>query len=413
MSVPDCPLAAALAALLRDSRMELTGRWLERIANRVALDPKRIFPTDDLLDHMPLLITGIANFIEQPEDLVLADAGVVFRARELGALRHAQGFGEYEILKEFELLGSILFAFLIRTVDDVDMPCSRGEILACAQRLFQAVVLVQQATTMRFLELSKAQVGEREERLRGFHRALTHEMRNRIGATLGAGQVLQLGGVSAEQQAALAGVVVRNANGMRLVLENLLELSRLDPNSRHERRVSLPAAAAEVARQLRDSAAAAGVDVRLSADLPPVEINAAGVELCLTNLVSNAIKYADASKPRSWVEVSARTELSPDGTPVEVVIEVRDNGRGVPEAARAQLFDRFFRAHESLLPEVEGTGLGLSLVRDVVESLGGRVWAEHPGEGVVFGFALPCRRMADAFPVTDSATASPASAKTQ
>jgi len=92
---------------------------------------------------------------------------------------------------------------------------------------------------------------------------------------------------------------------------------------------------------------------------------------------------------------------------------VRDNGRGVPEAARAQLFDRFFRAHESVLPDVEGTGLGLSLVRDVVESLGGRVWAEHPGEGVVFGFALPCRRMADAFPVTDSATASPASAKTQ
>jgi signal transduction histidine kinase len=407
MSSPDCPLATALAGLLRDSRMELTGRWLERIGDRVALEPQRIFPTDDLLDHMPLLIIGIANFIEQPEELILADSGVVFRARELGALRHGQGFSEYEILKEFELLGSILFAFLIRAADEIDMPCSRAEMLACAHRLFQAVVLVQQATTMRFLELSKARIGEREERLRGFHRALTHEMRNRIGATLGAGQLLQTDDLPTEQRAALAGVVVRNADGMRLVLENLLELSRVDPSSRHERRVPLRAAAAEVVRQLRDAAAAAGVEVRLSSEFPPVETNAAAVELCLTNLVSNGIKYADPSKPRRWVAVDARAEWGPDGAPVEVLVEVRDNGRGVPEAARARLFDRFFRAHESALPDIEGTGLGLSLVRDVVEGLGGRVWAEHPNEGVVFGFALPCRRTADAALLTDNATTEP------
>jgi signal transduction histidine kinase len=410
MSVPDCPLAAVFAALLRDSRMELTGRWLERIAGRVALEAQRIFPTEGLLDHMPLLIDGIANFIEQPEELILADAGVVSHARELGALRHEQGFSEQEILKEFELLGSILFAFLIRAADEIDMPCSRAEILGCAQRLFQAVVLVQQAATMRFLELAKAQVSEREERLRGFDRALTHEMRNRIGATLGAGQLLQIADLPADRRTGLAAVVVRNANAMRLVLENLLELSRVDPNSRHERRVSLRAAAAEVVRQLRDAATAAGVEVRLSSDLPPVETNAAAVELCLTNLVSNGIKYADQSKPRRWVAVGARVEWS-DGAPVEVLVEVRDNGRGVPEAARARLFERFFRAHESALPEVEGTGLGLSLVRDVVESLGGRVWTEHPGEGVVFGFALPCRRMADATLLTDDASVSTSSAE--
>jgi signal transduction histidine kinase len=404
VSAPDCPLAAALAARLRDSRMELTARWLERIADRVALDPQRIFPTDDLLDHMPLLVVGIANFIEQPEDVILADSGVVFRARELGALRHGQGFSEYEILKEFELLGSILFAFLTRATDEIDMPCSRAEIFSCAQRLFRAVVLIQQATTIRFLELAKARVSEREERLRAFQRALTHEMRNRIGATLGAGQLLQIDGIPAAQRGALAGVVVRNASSMRLVLENLLELSRVDPNSRHERRVSLRAAVVEVARQLRDAAAGAGVEVRVSSDLPNVETNAAAVELCLTNLLSNAIKYADQSKPQRWVEISARAELMPDGTPVEVVIEVRDNGRGVPGAARARLFDRFFRAHESVLPEVEGTGLGLSLVRDVVESLNGRAWVEHPDEGVVFGFALPCRRMADAALLVDHAT---------
>jgi signal transduction histidine kinase len=102
------------------------------------------------------------------------------------------------------------------------------------------------------------------------------------------------------------------------------------------------------------------------------------------------------------VEIVARTpDLSrnaarggPDGRPV-VTVEVRDNGIGVPEAARERLFERYFRAHESLLPAVEGTGLGLSLVRETAEAFGGRVWAEHPGEGTVFAFTLPCRRSSD------------------
>jgi signal transduction histidine kinase len=394
-SVP-APLAAPLAARLRAARVEITARWLERIADRVALERRRIFPTDDLLDHMPLLVCGIADQLENPADVVSADAAVIVHARELGAARYAQGFSEYEVLKEFELLGSILFAFVMREADQIDVPCSRAELFACAQRLFHAVALVQQATTTRFLELAHARVAEREDRLRAFHRALTHEMRNRVGATLGAGQLLQMADVPPDRRADLVGVVVRNADGMRLVLENLLELSRLDRDARQERRIPLRAAAAEVARQLREAAAASGVQVRLSPDLPPVETNAAAVELCLANLISNAIKYADPAKSPRWVDVSARAETAPDGTPTEVIVEVRDNGVGVPEAARARLFERYFRAHESVLPAVEGTGLGLNLVREVVEGLGGRAWAEHAPGGTVFAFALPCRRAADA-----------------
>jgi len=82
----------------------------------VHLDPNRVFPTDDLLDHVPLLIDGVADYLADPARQVAADAAVVGKAMELGALRHAQGFDEYEILKEFELLGGIIFAFLIREV---------------------------------------------------------------------------------------------------------------------------------------------------------------------------------------------------------------------------------------------------------------------------------------------------------
>lgn len=396
----ECPLAATLAERLRDTRMTLTTRWLERIASRVSLTPNRVFPTEELLDHVPLLILGIADYMESPAHAIPADAYVVAKAMELGALRHAQGFDEYEILKEYELLGGVLYAFLAEAIDDIDEPCSRGELLMCAHRLFHAVVLVQQATLSHYLRLTKEQLIEREERLRAFNRALTHEFRNRIGAAMGAAQLLDLTDLSDAERQRLSGVVVRNVDSMRVVLENLLELTRLDTDTRRQRHVRLPQAAAEAARQLRDAAQAMGVQLQIADDLPTVEVTASAIELCLTNLLANAIKYADPSKPERWVRVRGCVRLNERGAPNEVVVEVLDNGLGVPELQRTHLFERFFRAHDATSPSVEGTGLGLSIVRETVESLGGRVWADFPTEGSVFAFAIPCRRAEDAAAVS-------------
>src|SRR5689334_7343138 len=95
---PDyCPLAAVLASRVRDHRAMLTQRWLERISARVTLEPNRIFPTDALLDHVPLLMDGIADYLEDPAREITADVPVVAKARELGKLRHSQGFDAYQI----------------------------------------------------------------------------------------------------------------------------------------------------------------------------------------------------------------------------------------------------------------------------------------------------------------------------
>ena len=199
------------------------------------------------------------------------------------------------------------------------------------------------------------------------------------------------------ERRALAGVVERNVDTMRITLEHLLELSRVgQSDARQQRHVRLARAAAEAARQLRDLARAHGVEVRLH-PFPDVEVNAAAVELCLTNLVSNAVKYSDPAKPERWVEITGelRFRAYPDGG-VELVVRVRDNGLGIPEAQRDGLFRRFFRAHEHSATHVEGTGLGLSIVRETVRALGGRVWAEFPEVGTVFAFALPARRGGDA-----------------
>jgi signal transduction histidine kinase len=395
-SAETCPLATILAARQRAARTELTARWLERIIERVTVDPNRVFPTDDLLDHMPLLIEGIADFVENPALAVAGQSAVMDRAMELGALRFAQGFSEHELQKEYEILGGVLFTFFTRVTREVQPPSDPAAVVACSHRLFQAIAIVQQATTMQFVRHMTAALSEREGRLEAFHRALTHEIRNRIGATLGAGQLLTLPDLSDAQREELAGVVVRNANGMRLVLENLLELAQVRVTARQQRHVRLPAAVNEAARQLREAAERGGIVVRIAPDLPDVEVAAAAVELCLVNYLSNAIKYADPARPARWIEVGARFTSSPEGLPSEVVVEVADNGRSVPERQRARLFTRFYRAHEHTAPSIEGTGLGLSIVRETVEALGGRVWAEFPdGGGSIFAFAMPCRRAAD------------------
>jgi signal transduction histidine kinase len=394
-TITDCPLAVTLAERLRGQRDALTGRWLTRIADRVALTPSRIFPSDDLIDHVPLLLLGIADYIQDPARPVLAETPVIAKAMELGALRHTQGFDEHQLLKEYEILGGILFQFLADAVEQIDTECTRAELVICAGRLFQAIAVIQQATTTQFLMLARAQIAEREDRLRTFNRALTHELRNRIGAAMGAAQIMEMPDVDATERQRLNGVVLRNVEGMRGVLDNLLVLTGAPVESRQQRHVHLPEAAQEAARQVRAAARARSVVIRIDPALPDVEVSAAAVELCLTNLLANAIKYSDSGAAERWVEVRGRLVVT-DDVPGEVIVQVVDNGIGVPPEARARLFQRFFRAHEHSRPEIEGTGLGLSIIRDTVGGLGGRAWAEFPEKGSVFAFALPCRREADA-----------------
>ncbi|MFI5243199.1 MAG: ATP-binding protein [Gemmatimonadales bacterium] len=388
-----CPLADKIANRIRDERTMLTQRWLDRLTDRLTLEPNRIFPSDQLLDHVPLLLTGIADYLGDPTQLVSADARIISKARELGALRYAQGFDEYEIMKEYEIFGSILFAFVEEIIDEIHGPCTRSELIACTRRLFHAIVLIQQATATQHLQLVHERLTEREQRLEAFNRSLAHEFRNRVGAAKGAAQLLLLPDLAQEKRATLVRVVARSTDEMGMVLENLLELSRSGAGERPLRRVLLQDAVEESVRQLRLTAEAAQVEVRVL-DLPECEVNAAAVELCLTNLVSNAIKYSDPAKRERWVEVSARRADGGDAEEekgeASIILRVRDNGLGVPAQKRDRLFQRFYRAHGAATATIEGTGLGLNIVKETAEAMGGRVFAEFSDEGSVFGFTLPC-----------------------
>jgi signal transduction histidine kinase len=389
-------LASLLADRLRESKRDLVSRWLERIQARVTLNAMDVFPSESLLNHVPLLIEGIASYLESPGADLDAEDPVGPKAMELGALRHEQGFDAYEILKELEILGGIIFSFLDDVAEEPGVEGDRRDFLVCWQRIAHAIEMIRQATMTHFLRLSSEAVNEREDRLRRFNRMVAHELKNRVGAIRGAAHLMGEEWLSAEESARFQRMILENSEELNRVLHNLESLSRIDTDSRRSKNVLLPQAAAEAVRQLREMSQASAVRIEISDNLPTVEVDAAAVELCLVNYVSNAIKYADPGKRDRLVKIEGVLDLSSsDGG--QLSIYVRDNGLGVPPERRRLLFDRFYRAHTDTVTGAEGTGLGLNIVRETVESLGGRAWAEFPESGeTVFAFSLPSRRADDA-----------------
>ena len=399
-------LARHLAGELRRARSDVVKRWLERIVARVTVEAGQIFPTDKLLDHVPLLVDGIADYLEAAGEGIDGHGPMEAKAMELGALRHAQGFDAYQILKEHEILSGILFAFLREALEAAQSPVATpADVAEAWQRVADVTDRIRQATITHFLRMAGEEVRLREERLRRFNRMVSHELKNRVGAMGNAASVLSESWVEPAKAVEFIRIIKQNADGLGRVLENLEVLSHLDRDTRQKHNVMLPAAAAEVVRQLRDAASLSQVEVRMDeATLPEVEVDAAAVELCLANYVSNAIKYSDPAKGVRWAEISAELVATTPEHEGELIIRVKDNGLGVPADARPKLFEQFFRAHTAIVP-AEGTGLGLNIVQETMESLGGRAWAEFPDEGgSVFAISFPSRRAEDAEVASESGT---------
>ena len=386
-------LAGQLADRLRMAKQELASQWLDRITARVAISKRRVFPTHELLNHIPLLIDGIASYVKQKERDIHSRLPVVAKAMELGALRHSQGFDAFELLKEYEMLAEIIFAFLATTTRELSNDIPRTHFLACWERVSQAIELIRQATMSHFLRLSSAQVNDRENRLRRFNRTVAHELKNNINAIANASKMLSESWIGEAERKQFDQIIAKNAESLKRVLANLETLSNTQQDARHGRNVLLPEVANDAVVEYKEAAKAKNVEVRLADDLPRVEVDAATVELCLMNYVSNAIKYSDTNKTERWIEIGATIQEPDTEKDREVIIRVSDNGIGVPVEQRGNLFKESFRAHDDTITGAEGSGLGLSIVRETVESIGGRAWAEFPEcAGRVFVFSLPSRR---------------------
>lgn len=178
--------------------------------------------------------------------------------------------------------------------------------------------------------------------------------------------------------------IERNGTRLRLLIEDLLVLSEIE-SGRVTLSLQSTVLSATVRKVLEDFGGAASArSIRLHDQCPDLLVRAdpGRLEQVLGNLVDNAIKYGAAG---GTVTVGALASAA--GT---VEVFVRDNGPGIPSEALDRIFERFYRIDKARSRDQGGTGLGLSIVKHLVQSHGGRAWAESElGKGATFRFTLP------------------------
>lgn len=239
-----------------------------------------------------------------------------------------------------------------------------------------AVLVFHDLTRIRELE------GVRQE----FVANVSHELRTPLSLIKGATETL-LDGAKSDPVALerLLTIVNRHADRLTLLIDDLLLLAKLDSGRVVLESESLPLrlAVQEVVEDLLPRARQR--NVALENQLPSglrAQADPLRLRQVLCNLIDNGIKYG---REGGTVRLSAR-EL--DAQHVELCVQ--DDGPGIPEEARARIFERFFRADKARSREQGGTGLGLAIVKHVVQAHGGEVRVEsQPGQGTAFYFTLP------------------------
>jgi PAS domain S-box-containing protein len=216
--------------------------------------------------------------------------------------------------------------------------------------------------------------------LESFSYSISHDLRSPLRAINGFTRIIvenEAGKLSAEGRQMLDRVVY-NSNRMGELIDDILDYSRTGRIELAKRVLDMDVLAQEVAASLRE--AYANAEIRI-APLPPVMGDATALRQALHNLVENALKYS-GMRPQPLVQIDAESR---DG---EIVFSVRDNGIGFDMAYADRLFGIFQRMHRNA--DVPGTGVGLAIVKRIIERHGGRIWAESaPERGSTFYFTLP------------------------
>jgi signal transduction histidine kinase len=260
----------------------------------------------------------------------------------------------------------------------------------CAGRAHDLVSSLMQLSAYEQQRESMRRLQELDRAKDAFVSTVSHELRTPLTSIVGYLELLNEGGLGPVPHDLSQGlsIIERNVGRLRELVEDLLTLSVYDAEKvrLQLQPVDVSRVLADSLRDLQETAADRGLELVVTAedDLPRVLADPTHLERVLQNLISNAIKFSHAGE-------QVTVQLGQDDT--EVILAVSDTGIGIPEDEQDQLFSRFFRSSLAVEEEIQGTGLGLALVRTVVEWHGGSVDVDSvEGEGTTVTVRLPASR---------------------
>ncbi len=211
---------------------------------------------------------------------------------------------------------------------------------------------------------------------------LSHELRTPVTAIYGGSQVLRRDHVDEATRREIIDDIVTESERLERLVENLLVLARAERHVALGGRdpVLIRPILSRIVEDKRRRWAQATIEVEVEPGLPPVTSDEGSVELVLRNLISNALKYG---APDGTVTIAVRRADE------FVEVQVTDDGPGLPDGDTERLFELFYRTDDAKR-RAQGAGIGLFVVRALVEAAGGRVAAANrPTGGASFSFRLP------------------------
>jgi len=222
---------------------------------------------------------------------------------------------------------------------------------------------------------------------RDFVANVSHELKTPITSLKGFVETLLAGALNEPENAEkFLRIIAQQADRLNEIIDDLLSLSRIEQEAeRHQialARGNLKEVLQSAGQACEANAAAKNISLEVTCpDKLRATFNAPLLEQALVNLIDNAVKFSPGN---STVRVEA------EGAGSEVIIRVKDQGRGIPPEHLGRIFERFYRVDAGRSRKVGGTGLGLAIVKHIAQAHGGRVTVSStPGEGSTFSIMIP------------------------
>lgn len=375
---------------LANSSQKIAELWLDKLDEIIDEPIRDIFPTELLLDHIPSLIRELAKVLASPEnELAVTSSLIAGKAKELGRIRNKQNATVHQLLREYDLLAAILEQTISDESQNYTGQIDYQDCIKMMASVAHVVRMILQATVDEFVYIYMERIDDQTERLASFNSFVSHELRKPLQAALLNSELL-LEDKKLDQENTKELLIVKNSiQKAASLLKNVGELTEVDQGkgmSPVNADVHVATLVNDIEMQLEDMLTAQNVVLTKQENLGSVVTNAAKLELILTNLINNAVKYCDPDKAKRIINISHDSDAS------MYRLNISDNGLGIEEDMQDKVFDLHVRAHENHASKknTDGHGLGLYLVREAAGNIGGRVeMTSTVGEGTSFTIILP------------------------